>query len=144
MIPGTHCLDLFSGTGALGFEALSRGAASVVMIEQNKRVVSLLDENKSMLAAASAEIIHADAMTWLKKTQALFDIVFLDPPFSKNMVQKACELLINEGRLSVAGHVYTETELDFALTVKGLNTIKQAKAGQIKYMLHEYNAGSNQ
>jgi len=143
MIPGAQCLDLFSGTGALGFEALSRGAAGGGMIEQNKRLADLLEGNKSVLAARSAEIIHSDAMAWLKKTQLLFDIVFLDPPFNKNMAQRACELLINGRHLSVPGHVYTETELDFSLTVKGLNTIKQAKAGQIKYMLHEYNAGGH-
>ncbi len=143
MLPGAHCLDLFAGTGALGFEALSRGAASVVMIEQNKRLIRSLEENKAMLAADSATIIHSEATAWLKNTHLSFDMVFLDPPFNKNSAQKACELLVNGGHLSPAGLLYSETELDFSLRFKGLTTIRQARAGQVKYALHAYDLGGD-
>ena len=138
IIPGARCLDLFSGTGALGFEALSRGALQVVMVEHNKQLVGLLEENKSALAAEHAEIINADALAWLGTANGQFDVVFLDPPFHKNIAQKTCELLINREYLSPSGYVYTETEQDATLNVAGLKTIKQAQAGQVKSMLHHY------
>lgn len=144
IVPGAHCLDLFAGTGALGFEALSRGARHVVMVEHNKQLVRRLEENKSTLDAGRAEIIHADAITWLGRTHTPFDIVFLDPPFHQGYVQKTCTLLTNKGHLAPAGHVYTEAEQDAPFRVPGLKTIKQARAGQVECRLHQYIVGDTQ
>ena len=83
-LDGWHCLDLFAGSGALGFEAASRGAARVVMIEQAPKVLAALHENHELLHKPSGvEIIRADAIQYLASTQAKFDLIFLDPPYKK-------------------------------------------------------------
>ena len=144
IVPGACCLDLFAGTGALGFEALSRGARHVVMVEQNKQLVRRLEENKTTLVAQGAEIIHADAITWLERAHMPFDIVFLDPPFHQNYVQKTCTLLTNKGHLAPIAHVYTETERRAPFRAAGLKTIKQARAGQVECSLYQHNVGDTQ
>ena len=140
-IPGARCLDLFAGTGALGFEALSRGARCAVMVEQNIQLAQQLEEAKSILDAARAEIIHAQASNWLAHRHEPFDVVFLDPPFHRQQVKKACTLLINKGHLAPAAYVYTETELDAAPRLPGLKALKQARAGQVEYRLYQYDVG---
>ena len=141
VISGARCLDLFAGTGALGFEALSRGARYAAMVEQNIELVQQLEETKSVLEAGRAEIIHAEASSWLADRHEPFDVVFLDPPFHRQYVKKACTLLINKGHLAPAAYVYTETEQDAPPQVPGLQAIKQAQAGQVEYRLYQYNVG---
>ena len=141
VIPGSRCLDLFAGTGALGFEALSRGARSTVLVEQNKQLVQGLERTKSVLAAERAEIIHAEAITWLAKNREPFDIVFLDPPFRQDYVKKTCALLTNKRHLAPAAYVYTETEPCVPPRVRDLKVLKQAQAGQVEYRLYQYNVG---
>ena len=141
VVPGARCLDLFAGTGALGFEALSRGARCAVMVEQNKQLAQQLEQTKAVLAPARAEIIHAEAITWLANRHEPFDIVFLDPPFHQDYVKKACIPLINKGHLAPAAYVYTETEQDFPSPAPGLKALKQARAGQVEYRLYQYNVG---
>ena len=141
VIPGARCLDLFAGTGALGFEALSRGARCAIMVEQNIQLVQQLEGAKSVLEADRAEIIHAEAINWLANRHEPFNVVFLDPPFHRHYVKKACTLLINKGHLAPAAYVYTETEQDAPSQVPGLQTVKQARAGQVEYRLYQYNVG---
>ena len=83
LITGARCLDLFAGSGALGFEAASRGAGRVVMIEKSANVVRVLRENRLLLDARQVEVIHADAGPWLAGQAEPFDLVFLDPPFCR-------------------------------------------------------------
>ena len=141
VIPGARCLDLFAGTGALGFEALSRGARCVVMVEQNKQLIQGLEQTKSILAAARATIIRAEALAWLTERHEPFDIVFLDPPFRREYVKKACTLLTNRGHLAPAAYIYAETEPGAGSQVAGLMELKQARAGQVEYRLYRYNVG---
>ena len=141
VIPGSRCLDLFAGTGALGFEALSRGACNAVMVEQNLRLVRGLQQTKAILAAGRADIIHAEAFTWLAKRGEPFDVVFLDPPFHQEYIKKACALLANRRHLAPAAYVYTETEPGVPSRVRGLKVLKQARAGQVEYRLYQYNVG---
>lgn len=87
-IAGARCLDVFSGTGALGFEAASRGAARVVMLEYHPAAMAALRASASKLQAGQIEIIAADAMLWLTQTPtALFDLAFVDPPFAKSLLK---------------------------------------------------------
>lgn len=140
-IGGARCLDLFAGTGALGFEALSRGARGAVMVEQNRELARRLQTNKAALAAASAEIFQAEALAWLGGPRDPFDIVFLDPPFHQDYVKKACALLVNRGHLAPSAYIYTETERGVASPAPGLIELKQARAGQVEYRLYQRTSG---
>ena len=106
---GLHCLDLFAGSGALGFEAASRGAARVVMIEETPRVIAALRENAEMLEnPPQIEIIRRDALQYLASTKAKFDLIFLDPPYNKGWIPRLEPLL--PGVLNEDAAVYVEAE----------------------------------
>lgn len=141
-VGGARCLDLFAGTGALGFEALSRGAAAAVMVERDRQLARQLETTRMLLAAAGAEIVHAEGLAWLAQRREPFDIVFLDPPFYGDYVKKACAALVNSGHLTPSAYVYTETERGVAAPLPGLKELKQALAGRVEYRLYQYD-GSN-
>lgn len=105
-LTGMACLDAFAGSGALGFEAASRNASRVVMLESSRDAVEVLKKNQEMLDARQVEIVQANAITWMKRCQARFDLVFLDPPFSGNMMGEAMPLAV--GLLNADGWVYVE------------------------------------
>lgn len=137
-ISGARCLDLFAGTGALGFEALSRGAAAAVMVEQDRQLARQLEATRKLLDAAGAEIIRAEGLAWLAQRCDPFDIVFLDPPFHRDCVKKACAVLVNRGHLTPSAYVYTETEPGIPSPAPGLKELKQAQAGQVEFRLYQY------
>ena len=141
IVPGARCLDLFAGTGALGFEALSRGACCAVLVEKNNQLARGLEKSRRTLAGGRAQVINADALAWLEKKHEPFDVVFLDPPFHRDYVKKACALLTNRGHLAAAAYVYTETEPGVSVQAPGLTALKQARAGQVEYRLYQYNVG---
>ncbi len=137
VIAGAHCLDAFAGSGVLGFEALSRGAAHVVMVEQVSAVVSLLQEEIVMLKANNAEVYCGRVPEQLRKPQTLFDIVFLDPPYQANVLLPTCFYLEEQGFLAKEAYIYLETksllqEADLPLHWK---ILKSKKAGQVAYHL---------
>ncbi len=106
---GAHCLDLFAGTGALGIEALSRGAAHVVFVEKSAKLAAAIRNNLDELQAASAEVIQRDAMDYLRNADPEpFDIVFLDPPVDTDMLSEACSILQKRGLLAENAIVYLE------------------------------------
>ena len=138
MITGARCLDLFAGSGALGIEALSRGASHVVMVDNNTTVVSQLHDHLATLHAQNAQIIHANALGYLQSVpEQGFDVVFLDPPYHKNLLAPCCELLRCPGWLKPGAHIYLETERDLPLTMLALNwrVIRSKSAGQVSYHL---------
>lgn len=107
-LPGARCLDLFAGTGVLGFEALSRGAAGVTFLERDPLVLRHLQETRDLLAAVQAEILGYDALAWLAEREPVaYDIIFVDPPFAAGLVDQILTLL-NRGWLSPDGLVYVE------------------------------------
>lgn len=108
-VPGARCLDLFAGTGALGFEAASRGAEAATLIDTNSDLVQQLKSNKAILEAKNIDIVHADAIQWLKKQPAPFDIIFIDPPFHSGYVSEALRLL-EQGWVKPDSLVYVESE----------------------------------
>ncbi|MDD5240334.1 MAG: 16S rRNA (guanine(966)-N(2))-methyltransferase RsmD [Sulfuricella sp.] len=107
-LDGMACLDLFAGSGAMGFEALSRGARRVVMVEQDAKVALQLRENATRLGAAKLDVITADAMGFLRRQNERFDVIFLDPPFHRGILPLLLPLLPE--RLAPDGYVYAEAE----------------------------------
>lgn len=108
---GSHCLDLFAGTGALGFEALSRGAESATLVEKSSDVARVLKENVAALNASGANIQCVDAIALLQSPpKNRFDIVFLDPPFADKLLEKCCQLLQSNGWLADHAIIYLEQE----------------------------------
>ena len=133
-IHGAHCLDMFAGSGALGIEAVSRGAASSVLIEQDRETTETLRESIKMLDTDKIIVHQADALQWIKAADQVFDIIFLDPPFGKNMIEKSLSLLAESECVSEQTLIYVESESAWQAE-KNVEVIKQAKAGQVHYML---------
>lgn len=133
-IVGTRCLDLFAGTGALGLEALSRGAAHVTLVESHSQTVSRLREQLALLQTTSCELINSDAFEFLQSQEPCFDIIFLDPPFGQKMLSKACGMLKNRGHLRSGVTVYAESD-EPVLAEPPLDLYKQGKAGNVHFAL---------
>lgn len=107
-LAGSRCLDLFAGSGALGLEALSRGAASVTFVEREREAADRLRETATQLAPKRATVLHADAITWLGGPSQPFDIVFVDPPFDSGLLPVALRALESGGWLMPAARIYLE------------------------------------
>jgi len=107
-IAGAHCLDLFAGSGALGLEALSRGAASVLFIDQERTVMDTLRTHLETLHAVNGEVLQSEALAFLRVPRQMFDIVFLDPPFASPLLAEAACALEQYGWLASQAHVYME------------------------------------
>ena len=116
VIYDSECLDCFSGSGSLGFEAASRGAKSVILLEKDKQVAQLLNKNKQFIACDAIEIHHTNTLIWLNQpAQKQFDIVFIDPPFHQSLVAQTVNQLENNNWLKSSAHIYIETEKDHEL-----------------------------
>ncbi|MEL7309991.1 MAG: 16S rRNA (guanine(966)-N(2))-methyltransferase RsmD [Pseudomonadota bacterium] len=135
---GARVLDLFAGSGALGFEAMSRGARSLTLIDQDRQVTRTLAEVVSLLEAQRVEVITADARRWLQAQPAKpFDIVFIDPPFRDADAAHLCTLLLEFGWLTPAAVLYVEQPADRPSELpQPLTVIKEKTAGQVRYGLH--------
>ena len=138
-----RCLDLFAGSGALGFEAASRGAARVVMVDNNRHCCSQLKENRSKLGADQVRIYCDDALRWLKNCSDAFDIIFLDPPYQSQLTATSADL-IDAGQIAPGGLVYVETGTDKPFKVPGpWQEIQRQKAGEVCYQLYRTNLYSS-
>lgn len=139
MVGGARCLDLFAGSGALGFEALSREAAEVVFVEQNVRAFKQLQANALTLGANhnQAQLVQADALTYLQQATEGFDLIFLDPPFRYALPEQALNLLLARELLRDRALVYLEHEVEYQLDFAawGLSVHRQTKAGQVMSFL---------
>ena len=133
-IHGANCLDMFAGSGALGIEAVSRGATSSVLIEQDSKTAETLRESLKLLDTDKIIVHQADALQWIKSADQVFDIIFLDPPFGKNMIEQSMSLLAESECVSEQTLIYVESESAWQAE-KNVEVIKQAKAGQVHYML---------
>ncbi len=140
-IVGARCLDLFAGSGALSFEALSQGAAKVVCIEQSAMLIAQLQRTAANLKvdAQHLEIIHADAMQWLQTASTTtdpFDIVFLDPPYTQKLLP-LCFQFLEKGWLSANARIYFEDHqpLNGDEIPNTWQVLHQKKAGQVYYGL---------
>ncbi len=133
-LSGRSCLDLFAGSGALGFEAASRGASRVVMVDSERAVIGALQESLKMLDATNIEVVHADAFVFLRTGDERFDVVFLDPPFRQNALPALLEAL--PARLAPGGRVYVEASAPCA-PHESWRELKRSRAGQVSYQLLE-------
>lgn len=140
-LTGWHCLDLFAGSGALGFEALSRGAASVVLVEQVARVARGLQAAADLLADSGLQVVCADALAYLSRPAlsqgAKLDLVFLDPPYGQGWLDRIIMPLLPH--LASGARLYIESEQPLPEQLApGLSCIRQGKAGQVHYHLYVY------
>ncbi len=148
-VVGAHCLDLFSGTGVMAFEALSRGASKVMLVEHSKLACKHLYEaaEKLKIEADAYKIIQQDAVAWLEKPQIsksgqiidqAFDLVFLDPPYHQDYLKKVLPLLFaRKDLLKDRSLIYIESEKELPpeLLPKTVEIIKHKKAGMVHYFL---------
>jgi len=135
-----HCLDLFSGSGILSFEALSRGASHVTMIDKSPEVIRHLQSQCKKLDIENAEIIRADIPKTSLQFKQLFNIVFLDPPYYKDLIKPCCEWLEKNHLLAHEAYIYIETESSFdpSQLSPHLKLLRSKKAGQVGYHLVHY------
>ena len=136
-VEGSRCLDLFAGTGALGFEALSRGAREVVFVENSAGAAAMLKESADVLEATDARIVKADATSYLKGDPQPFDIVFLDPPFAADLLEDLCRLLSEGNWLAEGARIYLEQDRERPLPElpDGWTLLNEKTAGQVRYAL---------
>ena len=138
-LAGEQCLDLFAGSGALGFEALSRSAARVVMVEREPKVLTALRENAKMLEnPPGMEIIRGDALQYLASTKSKFDLIFLDPPFNKGWIPRLEPLLAGVANGNTA--VYIEAEHQVA-ALGDWRAVRHGKAGEVHFQLMRRESG---
>lgn len=110
VIVGARCLDMFAGSGLLGIEAMSRGAAEVIFLEQDDATARQLQDNIRQLGLTNAQIIQADAFASLATLDRPFDVVFIDPPFHEGLLSKACEQLQHHQLVKTTSRIYLESE----------------------------------
>ena len=138
---GAAVLDLFAGSGALGLEALSRGAKSLTLVEKDADTAAILKSNISTLpdAAGEARVVNQDALSFLEnfESKPAFDLIFLDPPFSSDLLEPAVELIVQKDLLNDGGVVYIEMNKAKKKVLFGLTMIRDGDAGQCHYGLYE-------
>jgi 16S rRNA (guanine966-N2)-methyltransferase len=137
-IAGARCLDLFAGSGALGLEALSRGAAHVSFVERDAAAVRELRARLTEWGARDAEVQRGDALRFLAHRTLPFDIAFLDPPFASGLLEEAAALLEGNGWLSVGALIYVEcgAREGVPLLPAGWLALKAKRAGEVGYHLY--------
>jgi 16S rRNA (guanine(966)-N(2))-methyltransferase RsmD len=131
-LTGAGCLDLFAGSGVLGFEAASRGARLVVMVERDAAVFRTLESTAQALQADAVELVHGDALEFLASDARTYDIVFLDPPYA--MRDRDATLRVVRQRLAADAQVYLETPARFEAPA-GWEIHRSARAGGVHYQL---------
>jgi 16S rRNA (guanine966-N2)-methyltransferase len=136
-VPRSRCLDLFAGSGALGLEALSRGAAHATFVERDRESTARLRETAALLARNRATVIQADALAWLGGAPAPHDIVFLDPPFDAGLLTEAMRLLEARGWLAPAARIYIEMPARQGVPAlpAGWRMHRNGRAGAVGYHL---------
>ena len=147
ILPGARCLDLFTGSGALALEALSRGAEEVVMVDRNSAVVAQLHEHIRHLQVSNARVIQTEALAFLQGTPRPFDVVFLDPPFQGGLLEPCLTRLTVTGWLAPTAWVYVEADRRTPLPPlpDDWTVSRHKEAGQVGYyLLHRITVGNTQ
>jgi 16S rRNA (guanine966-N2)-methyltransferase len=143
VIEGARCLDLFAGSGALGLEAASRGAAYVVLVDRDARVRAALEASVARLGG-DVDIACDDAFAWLARGGGVFDVVFVDPPFSEGLAARACAALAASGLLAPGARVYVESEVEAGAPElpAGWMLLRSRRAGRVGYHLAQAPGGA--
>ncbi len=131
------CLDAFAGSGALGFEAFSRGAAHVTLVEQSRPTFLTLQHQATLFDTKKLSVICTDLVNYLKSTKLSFDIIFFDPPFSKPELYTAIDWLGEHPCLKPEGLLYVESNTEITLAADRWETLKQKQAGTVIYGLYK-------
>jgi 16S rRNA (guanine966-N2)-methyltransferase len=133
-LDGLACLDLFAGSGALGFEALSRGASRVVMVERDRDIARGLRESALTLEAAGLDVVESDALAYVTRAGERFDLVFLDPPYATDLAVRSMAAL--PPRLNPGARVYIESgaALDPGAPWR---LLREDRAGAVRYALYQ-------
>ncbi|CAK0755879.1 Ribosomal RNA small subunit methyltransferase D [Gammaproteobacteria bacterium] len=137
VVIGARCLDLFSGSGALGLEALSRGAAEAILVEYNPLVAMALRGHLERLRVEHGQVVQANVLDYLCGISRPFDLVFLDPPFYQDWLSRCCPLLKEHGWLAPNAKIYLETEAELSPLPLPTNweLIRTRRTGQVGYHL---------
>jgi 16S rRNA (guanine966-N2)-methyltransferase len=137
VIAGAHCLDLFAGSGALGLEAMSRGAGELVFVDRERRLLEAIEEHLSVLGRDSGySCVCDDAADFLRGKPNQFDVVFLDPPFGTEQVSAMCRTLEEEDQLAPGARIYIESEAGVELELPdNWQLLRSARAGNVGYHL---------
>lgn len=136
-LPGARCLDLFAGTGVLGCEAVSRGAASACLVERDRALAARLRALKETLASPALEVVEADALAWLKHAARPFNIVFVDPPFHQDLARQAL-LALARGWLAPGALIHVETERGALPELAEFAPHRAGHTRQVDYALVRY------
>jgi 16S rRNA (guanine966-N2)-methyltransferase len=136
-----NCLDLFSGTGALGLEAVSRGAKRVTFVEKNKDYLQKIEKvYLDMSVEENCDFFCSECLNWVKsyKSDTKYDLIFIDPPFNKNLIDDLLNNILNKNLLSNSGKIYFEYEKNLNLKIPESLSLKKAKnLGRKRYVLAE-------
>lgn len=138
VIHGALCIDLYSGSGALGFEAISRGAASVTMLDKQNRITRQLQENAQTLKCTQANIFSQNALDYLAAPAIQpFNIAFIDPPYQQGMAEPSCRLLEENGWLAPGAMIYLEVEKELTTLPIPSNweILRSKKTGHVSFHL---------
>lgn len=136
-IGDARCLDAFAGSGSLGFEAFSRGAAFVVLVEHNPCAFANLNKIATAFKSPKLSVIQANALTYLNETKESFDLIFLDPPFAEPVWLQCIQTLAISNRLKTGGLIYVESPTVLSLDEHYWETLKLKQTGQVVYALYK-------
>ncbi len=134
-LDGARCLDLFAGSGALGFEALSRGAAEATLVDDDPAVVRALQESARAIGATDCTIQRASALDFLRGNDRSWDIVFLDPPFDSRLLEQTLEVLGDGAHLHDESIVYVESSIHRPPLLARWRTMKSTRTGDVQSQL---------
>ncbi len=138
-IVGAKCLDLFAGSGALGFEALSRGATYVVLVDNNACICKQLKKQAQILNANNIRIVHQEATEFIADNRDNFDLIFIDPPFNSKLASTLADMLLEHPMLNNKAMLYVEIPLSekpkTPETWMGWNIVRSGKTSQVCYLL---------
>ncbi len=141
-INGVTCLDLFAGSGALGFEAISRGADRVVLVEEDARIAAMLNEQKNQFKAQTIEIRNQNALTYLQNENQQYDVIFLDPPFDSDLLEKVIPMILKQKLLNAHGLLYVESAVQqkhiksLEILLETLSCVHEKVSGEVRYALY--------
>ncbi|WP_410750090.1 16S rRNA (guanine(966)-N(2))-methyltransferase [Citrobacter sp. U14242] len=141
-----RCLDCFAGSGALGLEALSRYAADATLLEMDRAVSQQLQKNLATLKATHARVINTNTLTFLAQMGTPHNVVFVDPPFRKGLLEETLTLLETRGWLANEAYIYVESEVENGLPAVPVNwsLYREKVAGQVAYRLYQREAQGEQ
>ncbi|MBS0379401.1 MAG: 16S rRNA (guanine(966)-N(2))-methyltransferase RsmD [Proteobacteria bacterium] len=143
-LPGARCLDLFAGSGALGLEALSRGAAGVTFVDRDAAAIREIRARLTEWQGSGAQLVEADALGFLKGSASPYQVVFLDPPYASDLLPACARELVARGWLAPGARIYVECAARAGPPAlpEGLELLRSKRAGEVGYHLYGYPAAA--